>query len=447
MVKRFLLLIGPVFSSTVFAVCLFIFLSIAGRSEDVMYFNFALFLLCALISAGVNFFLSGRERTLARVVTVNILLAAVTEALLFTAENNIAGFGMHLIAGLTFLVPAVHSAMLSRKAMRIHTMLTFTEVSVVGTSFFFLLGLSDYSIPTEAYALCVAALVLNLFMLSYSRIYGIAGKEDEESKSAANIQKGFLLTVLVIAIALCAGAFSALLLPAARGAILTALSAFGNGLLFIGKQIGRFVEFLISLIPLSETPAPAELPPPAAGGGGAEEAEALRGFSGLLGPVVVIGLVIAAVILVFLLRKYRKRALRPRSMSAAGYTVEIGGASFLDALLAAFRRLQKKLVFFAVFCFKRDTYEGMFLRVSRRAGRRGLRRGAPETPEEYLARLFARIPESEPDRAAAGRLFADISARIDRRFFAGGRLDFERMKKDDVRLLLRVAHCHSRDAS
>ncbi|MDR3296139.1 MAG: hypothetical protein LBT26_09980 [Clostridiales Family XIII bacterium] len=424
----------PIFSSSIFVYCLFLFLSVAG-ADHVMDFSFFVFLACAFAAAAVNFRLSLREQTLARVVAANAGLAVLTEFLVFAAPNGIEGVWLHFIAAVFFLTPAIHSLQLSREPIRANTMLLFAETSIVGTVLVFLLQLGSFRFPPAANALCVAALVLNLFTLSSMRISGPAQKR---AGAKNGLERGFLLAsalTFLIAAALAAVLF---LVPVCRSALLAALAATRDFLLLALRMTGRFFVFLISLLPRDETQE--ALLPAAAGGDAVPPGEE---FTGAL-PDYVLAIVIsvlvlaaAAGLLVFLFRFRKLRLARLRPASAV-YKEEIESASLRALLLSALRTLLGRLRFLRRLMRKRGTYEGVFLRIARCAGRRGAKRGKSETPEEYLARLLARIPEDCAGHACAARVFPLLAARVDSRCYSARPAAFENMDRAEARTLLRA---------
>lgn len=394
MARKFRSMLIPVFSTTVFGYCIFAILSFMGQNAAESY-NFFVAFVCAVVSAVINLRFSLRERSLVSVFALNGILIVLTVFLVFAASNNIEGFWPHAIACICVAAPILHGFLLTRNSVSLNTMLLYCEFSIVGTAVLLALQLGDMTVPPVMNGISVAALILNLFMLASLRVSGPAKKTEGGRKT---VERGALLAGGLVGIIFAAVLVAVLLLPVTRGAIFTAADATGAFFVMAGEAIERFFFFLFSLFPQGAAGG--------AAGGGTNPGVQGGGDSSVainwnLSPYILIACaVLAVVIIAVLFRRLRKKKLEAVKPPAFFYeedeseTLSLSHA--LQALRALAARFRAWLYFQKCRASRRGTYEEAFLRISRRAKRRGFRRGAAETPHAYLCRIAALLP-SERD--------------------------------------------------
>jgi hypothetical protein len=424
----------PVFADSVAVYCAFLFISAAG-TDRAMDFSFPALFVCASAGVVLNYCLSFRDRTTGFIAALNAVAAAVTEIAVFASPNEIKGVLIHAIAGVLFIVPNLHGFCLARRPMTANAMLTCTELSIMGAVFVFMLQLGVFEIPMAALFLCAAALLLNLFMLSELRATGpVQTRVDAKTEMG----RGMLLATIAAVAGAVAVAAVLLLLPACRNAVVSAAGAIRDGAVFVFAQISRFFAFLASLVP---PPAPEDAAAPVPAFGGTEIAGDME-MAGLIAfplPVVVtVGIAVLAAIAILVVRNRKRMLLRNRAASRTTEEFEDGGATLLSILRDFLGRLSEHLRFLLELRRKRHTYEGVFLRISRAAGRQGVRRAEAETPREYLCRVLARIPGETPGRAAAEGLFPDLAARLNLRLYSGRHVLYEAAPKEGIPQVFRA---------
>jgi hypothetical protein len=156
-------------------------------------------------------------------------------------------------------------------------------------------------------------------------------------------------------------------------------------------------------------------------------------------PAVVTTGIAVLLVIAFLIFRNRKRMLsRNRTVSRTTEELEDGGATLFSVLGALFAQLSKHLRFLFELRKKRHTYEGVFLRIARVAGRRGIGRADSETHGEYLRRVLARIPRESPGRAAAEDLFPDMVAKLSLRLYSGRHALYETVPPEGIRQMFRA---------
>ena len=415
----------PVFSTTVFAYCVFAILSFMGNDETEEY-NFFMALACAIVGAVANCRFAASERTIVSIAVLNGIMIALTEFFVFSAPNDVAGFWLHAIGGLCVAAPVIHGLMLSRNPIKISTMLLYCEFSIAGTVLMFGLQVGRMNVSPITNALCVIALILNLFMLSVLRVSGPAKKPSSGQKG---FERGALLTMGLVGMVFAAVAIALFLLPASRNAIFIAAGAVRDFFVFIAGAIGRFIEFLVSLMPVPEY-GPVEMEEAEMGAehGDAVDMGELMGDIGI--KIFVICAVAAAVAFVLVLARYRKKKAPARVTDVMVYEEEAGeGWPWLSFLRSLPARFAAWLRYMRSCLARRDSYEGAYLRIERMAKRRGLRRAAHETPRAFLYRVAAALPAV--DKGGVDPLLDAISSAIDCRLYSKMNPDYTVVGKND----------------
>jgi hypothetical protein len=245
-----------------------------------------------------------------------------------------------------------------------------------------------------------------------------------------------LSTLLIVAVSVVLAAVF-FLLPAVRSGIITTVVAVRDFILFVLRQIARFVIYLISLIPYQEPDGELTLPDPGNMGTleAAEEAEAFTVNMGLIMTIIAIILTVIAVAVILKFRKLRMKRVAP---VVNLQKEKIDGASLAQLLADALRRLLKKIQFLKQYIAKRKTPEGAFIRLAHQAARRGVPKQTAETPREYLNRIRACLSPGFADDPAADRLFGSMVVRIDLRCFSGETMPFEVLEQSELQLLSRI---------
>ena len=439
--RAFRYMVIPVFATAVFSYCLFAIISFMGQDATESY-NFFVAFACAFVCAIVNCGFALRSRSVASVAILNGAMIALTEFFVFSAPNDIQGFWMHVIAAACFAAPVIHGLLLSREPVKASTMLLYCEFSISGTVMLLVLQIGEMEVTPLAVGLSVTALILNLFMLSYLRISGPVKRPGAGRKGA---ERGTLLIAVLAGIVFAASALSVFLLPASRNAVFAAVYATRDFFVFIGKGIGRFFTFLVSLMPAPTRPGPGVVE--AAMDDGIQlEGEALAGMGQAVGiQIFIICAAIVLAVIVILIIRFRRHRLHGRKMTGLVYEEEAGeGWQLLRALSALPARLKAWLHFRKCLILRRGAYEEAYIRISRCAGRKGFRRAASETPRAFLFRVAAIMPEEAPQVVSgegfAGRiavLLDSVSAAVDRRLYSGEDHEYVRISAAEAETLSR----------
>lgn len=428
--QTFRYMLIPVFSTTVFAYCLFLILSFMGARTMVTYSFFAA-LICALVSAVINYRFALRDRGIVSIAVLNGILIIMTEFFVFSAPNDITGFWLYVIAAISFMAPIITGLMFCRNPIKVNGMMLYCECSIVGTIVLIALQIGEMNVSPLAIGVSITAMVLNLFMLSLLRISGPAKKAEAGRKGA--VRGAFLLTGLVGTV-FAAAVIAVFLLPAGRNAIFTAINTTRNFFVWIAYWIERFFIFLISLLPAPKDDGFA-FPD-------MEESAAIQGegeFLGEIDPdiskwVFIICAGAAIVALVIGLIRFRRKKVEKRIAAGLVYEEESGYEWQLLRLLLALPGRIKNWLYYQKCLFEhRGTYEEAFIRIIRRARRRGLRRNTSETPQAFLYRVTDVI--SCPETGIMGEHFASlirvISAAIDRRLYSADYYPFTMLSASD----------------
>jgi len=411
MASAFRFAVIPVFATTVFAFCAFTIIGFMGRGGAAPYDYFAA-LACAMISLIVNYRFSLRERSLVSLTVLNAALVVISVFVVLSAPNSIEGFWPHAITAVCAAAPVIHGMVLSQGPVKTGTAMLYCDISILGTIFLFGIQVGEIAVPAFTNGLSVAALLLNLFLLSVLRGKGPAKKEDGRRKEAA---KGAVLTAVLAGIVFAAAIVAIVLLPVTRAAILAAAAGARGLFIFVGEAIERFFMFLYSLFPASQG-GPVGIAAPDTGTmGDMDSVMAGAGVTGLYTRVFIACAFAAAVIFVLVLFRFRKQRLLGRKANVFVYETDAyEGASPFHFLLSLPARFRAWLVFRKCRALRRGTYEDAYFVIAQAAKRRGVRRAASETQWAFLRRV-ADSCSAAPSAAAGARAarVIDHAARTD----------------------------------
>ena len=432
MASSFKSTIIPLFSTTVYAYCIFMLFSFV-ESDQIQSYNFFVAFICAIVSALINYRFSRRERTILSLVVLNAVLITLTIFFCISAPNDIEGVWFYIIASLCFSAPVIHGLMLSRNPIKTKTMLLYCEISVVGTAILFALQLGELFVSTFTIAISIVALILNLFMLSLLRITGPAKKTEGGHKG---IERGVWLTSGLVGIVFAAIAVALFILPASRGAILSIISAVRAFFIFVGNAISSFFEWLSSLMP-DTGPVEMDIAAEAMTGGEAEMLAEETLPENLLIRIIIIAAAILIGILILILIKNRKKMLRARITGVTVYEEETSEKRhWLRALFAIPSRLKKWLFYQTCQIQRRGTYEEAYLRIAKHAKRQKFIRAESETSRNFLRRITESLAY-KPDKNFEGLpgLLDSISTAVDKRLYSNKNVEYSSLSDGEAEIL------------
>ena len=435
MTSSFKSMIIPIFSTTVYAYCIFILFSFV-ESDQIQSYNFFVAFICAMVSALINYRFSRHERTILSIVVLNAVLITLTIFFCISAPNDIEGVWFYIIASLCFSAPVVHGLMLSRSPIKTKTMLLYCEISVAGTTILFALQLGELFVSAFTIVISIVALILNLFMLSLLRITGPAKKTEGGRKG---IERGVLLTSGLVGIVFAAVAVALFILPASRGAILAIISAVRTFFIFVGNAIMSFFEWLSSLMP-DMGPVEMDIVAEATASGEAELLAEEELPENMLVWIIIIAVAVLIGILLVILLKNRKKMLRARITGITVYEEETTEKPhWLRALFELPSRFRRWLFYQTCKIRRRGTYEEAYLRIAKYAKRQKYIRAESETSGNFLKRIamsLAHKPEKDFDERLAG-LLDSISAAVDKRLYSNKNTEYSSLSAGEAEILYR----------
>ena len=422
----------PVFATTVYAYSIFAILCFIAY-ETVESYNFFVAFVCAVISLVANYRFAMRERTIVSAAVLNGILIALSLFFCFATQSGAVEFWRYLFAGICFAAPVIQSIHLSRSPVTVAGMLRYCEFSIVGTIVMFTLQIGNMEVPSLTNVICIAALVLNVFLLSVLRVKGPAKKADSGRKT---FERGTVVSVTFVGIVFAAVFIAVILLPASRNALFGAIYAMRDFFIFAGEAIERFFIFLISLFP-ARYESGHDVSPGDTGGMGGIENEAPQEMDPNIGVTVfIVCAAIAAVAFIIILIRLRKRRLRGRNASVVLYDADMDDErQFLRTLRGMPARFKAWLFFIRCRFLARGTYESAYLRIVRRSGYKSVRRMASETHKAFLNRAAALFQGKQGTDEGIDRLINTISEAVDRRLYSGKACAYEQVTQGDAKSL------------
>ena len=434
MVKRLLYIAIPVFACMTFVYSIFIIL-FADNTQEPVRFNFFVFLASSLISATINFALSYKTRTIVTMAITNALLATISVVAVFIAENTLSGVFANAVAVLIIIIPIMLGLALSITTIKAKMMLSFTEVSIVGTAILFLLQLGIIDIPNYLNLACIISLLLNLLMLSSLRM---SGDRNDSVAGTKMLGRGALLAIACSVVFLIGFVGVFFLVPSVRNAIVFASIQIKSFVTFILTSVYDGVAFLLSLIPQRDGQG---MPPIEQQGAGGEmgETEGLSELTINIEAVVAIVAILLVALIIIVVLKLRKTKIGSIDSVELAEKEEIENTSFFDLIKRFFGFIKRRSIYLKTLIINRKTYEGAYIVLVRTAARKKMKKDVSETHIEFCEKLLCKLPSDSANIGDAKIFFKKMCETINCRCFSDKTAEtLIPMKKSEVALLSKL---------
>lgn len=324
--------------------------------------------------------------------------------------SQLSGVSSALFALLFLLATPLRSALLLLEPWDERRPRNYVELAVASTAAFMAMQLAGVALPPFYNACCLVSVALCFGHLIASRLLG---------PQAVLFSKGQGLAVL----AGCAGGLAALLAlfarfasgPAQQG-ILAAWAGLKEGAAALGRGVGAFFDWLISLLPAPE-PQPMELPGgPALPGGDLAPQEAGAQLPAWLLPALILAAAVALVVVFSLAMRRARLGGQAGAPAAHARPKQAKGPRLWALLRAGLLRLAAHLRFCWLRWRWRASPQGTLLWLERWARAARAPRAPGETHRAFLLRL-AGLAAFE----GAGPLLEQLAAQLDECYFGPGR--------------------------
>ena len=320
-----------------------------------------------------------KSRSLVSIIATNALLTALWVFLglkYFFYVQGLVAYGF----AIAFLISTTtRAAYLSNHKISDQHMVTYTELCIIGTAFFFFIQNKPFLPPMNYNIPSIAVVLLNIAALIHMRLFS----EDAKSIDISKLRGGIFLV----------SAFGMII-----AGILTFVSdpfrAFVTQVISKTKEIiieiFLFLGWLLNLILMwfrpkgisGEAPMYQEFKIPKV-----DKREPLNIDISILLPWILI--LLLAAVLIYLFIKYRKLAFRRYIISGTIRQRRIRRDFTLRSKLKSYLKvLYRKVYLSYVYIRMRHTPQGMFLIIERWGRRKGFPRKVSETPGAYLNRLM-----------------------------------------------------------
>lgn len=358
-----------------------------------------------------------RERSAKSAVYLLSGLYAVSAAVLFVFFRRPEEFVAAVLSAIFWGLPFCHIFTLWEKPATQDSLMKRFEITVFILLFMLIVAAGSensylFAVPScVSLALCIIALIVR-------RTAG------SESGSGGAVQ---VVSILCAFAVLCAAAVCAFLFFASDGvgaSVERIAGAVFSAVMLALSSVGRFLRWLISLLPQPES---GEIPPPESMPSGDfevnfGETQNMNQAFLVIGAAVIAAAVIAAVIAFAFFVRGRKMG---------------GGKMLSRGKIRAQRKKRAPLLpkilrsarFFIDSIIYRNTPQGVFVFLEGWGKAHRLARGPGETPRHYLSRLSDARPEARP-------LLSDLSDTLDARFY-GGKKDGS-FAKSELKSILRA---------
>ena len=426
LIKRYVFAFIPMYSEIVALYCAFVIFATESAPTKVAFF-FPAYLTGLFACTFINVLLARKERSFVLIVICNSLVVIFTIAAVLLSPHTLSGIFTYIYVLLICIYLAPRCVHLMRHPITLENMLTHSELSVFSAAFWLLLQFRDPGL--DIVLLCFSSIVLNLIALSSLRIM----RARQSGVHMPGIQKGFILVSVGAGAFIVAAFLGAMLLPALREVILRGLWAIVNGVAAVGRFIWGLVIMLLELIPYSGYDGymppmeAAQMPPPQ------EASEIFEIPIGAIYATLAVLAIIIAFGLLYLLYKMRKLRWRAVTMPPAIKKEKSKVPGIFSILLAALRRLYRKLALCMRLLVSFNTVAGVFVRIERRSKRRGYPRHPSEPPREFLLRVCDSVAKDKAEIRIAFLQFAD---KVDHLCFSSAALPNLKVDRLQRRVLL-----------
>lgn len=218
------------------------------------------------------------------------------------------------------------------------------EISFGGTAAFLFIQITEFAPGVGATLICLLALALNIITLAWMRGAGAAKTRiDTGAKRQPVLILGLVAVVLVVIVAV----VGLVVLPASAKSLVAAAGAVAGGLVWVWGHIwqffllvGRWIAWLVFLLPGGGDAAALAGEEAGAKGGGDMEAGEVPAWMGMILPAIV--LAVALVVVIVLVVRHRRARLALGGEEEPLTQQKSGAPTLWQLLLAALRRLTAK---------------------------------------------------------------------------------------------------------
>lgn len=344
----------------------------------------------------LNLFFLRRSRSLLSIVLFNLPLAAVQIIILaLLMPKGIESFAITLLI-FSSAITSVFAVYFAVNPLYSDHLLPIFEISFV--VFIFFLWLKDaVGFSNIVLAPLLITLLINMLSLLLVRVCTPSANGVGQSR----IKGATVLLVLFMVLLLLVAVFSLFLAVPIGELALKLVDAVVAAFQQLMEWVSRFFTWLASLLGIEEEKEPEP-----------EKSDCVQTPENYTAPPVNVGfavIIIGFALLVFLIIKLRKKRFslnlkRPsiawlkRFFDNVGDAIGLAWSNFILALQAAYFNV-----------FRRNTLQGLYYYIERRAARLGMYRIKSETPRQFLLRLADRVEERDAVYAAELVKFAGLT--------------------------------------
>jgi len=401
LLRAFMLTITPVLADITLFTCLFALVS-SSRDVGMLQIPLAAFVICAAVISLLNCILARRERTVLKIVLVNLAVAILCEYILLSALDNAAGLPIYAVCTLLFLYPAFRTLYLIRRPPNANTMMLYSQAAFFGIACYLLLQYNEYFRPGWGLTvLCLTSQALNLSLLVYLR--------SEERRSQINNTGGaerWLIFAFRIGLMLTMGTLLAFfMLPGTRAMIMNILNYSYSALLWILDFLYRLLAYLYNL--LFGSPA-YENPKYEGGGGFLPSGSISQKEFGTNYFLIALFWLLCAAMFRWMIKLIMAR-LRPFTSNNVRQIKE-ASPSFWRVVKKKIMGLGDHMRYYSLLLIHFRQPAGVFARLERKGRLCGCPRLPGQTPREFIMTLNNKTTSEETD---ASNAFSDLAERID----------------------------------
>lgn len=378
-----------------------------------------------------------RARSLVSIIVANVLIASLwlfSVSRYFSHIQGISAYGFAIVFLISTTVRAIYLSMHEVPDQR---MVTYTEMCIVGTCFFFFIQMGPLIMPMSYNIPSIAIILFNILALINMRLFSENAQELDISKMRRGI---FLIAGFVILIGGIVGILT-FVSAAFKGFVLQVITTVKGIIILVFTYFHRLLDLLLMHIKPSEYASKDTIDLkkifrfklPKAGKQLSLNVDIFRFIPWIL-------ILLALAILVYLFIKYRKWVFRRNTISVPIRQKRIKrDLKLWSKFKSNMKVLYRKIFFLYLSIHMRHTPQGLFLMIERWGRHKGIPRKVCETPETYLNKLMdCKEWNKDLREAHAKEIVHHLIKELEWKFYSeGGYLGDSRwISKDELKVLM-----------
>lgn len=382
-----------------------------------------------------------KARSLVSIIVANVLVASLWLFLVSRYFSHIQGMSAYGFAIVFLIYTTIRAIYLSMHEVTDQRMVTYTEICIIGTCFFFFIQMGPLTMPVSYNIPSIAVVLFNILALINTRLFSENAQELDISK----LRKGlFLIAGFVIMVGGIVGILT-YVSEAFKAFVIQVITTVKGIIILIFSSFHRLLDlFLMRVKPTEYSEKDImnvknifRFKVPKVGRQVSLNIDIFRYMPWIL-------ILLAFTILGYLFIKYRKRVFRRDTMSVTIRQKRIKRDLKLWSKFKSYMKvLYRKIFLLFLSIHMRHTPQGLFLMIERWGRYKGFPRQVCETPGTYLNRLMnCKAWNKGLKETQATEIAHHLIKELEWKFYSKGEDlgHFSRISKAELKVLMPYFH-------